>query len=184
VTKKGDRGRDRDRDCHRRHRDKDSGRDLDRYREKRKRDDERRRGDDNKRHQSSGRSDNIHHSVSSSWLIPNIRVRVVSSNYGRSVYKEKGVVVDVTRSGVATLKMRSGQVISVPERHLETALPKAGGNAIILSGNQRFSKGQLLERDGKKNRGVVQIFEDMSVVTTSLDDMAEWCGPLDDDLES
>mmetsp|Transcript_13916 Transcript_13916/g.29133 ORF Transcript_13916/g.29133 Transcript_13916/m.29133 type:complete len:687 (+) Transcript_13916:124-2184(+) len=181
-----DRDRDRYRDRDRRYRDEDRDRDRDRNRPKRKRDDEQRRGDDNKRHQSSRPSESNNNSLaddSASWLIPNIRVRVVSSKYGRSVYKEKGVVIDVTRKGVATLKMGSGQVISAPERHLETALPKAGGNAIILSGDQRFSKGQLLERDGKKNRGVVQVFEDMSIVTTSLDDMAEWCGPLDDDLE-
>ena len=117
------------------------------------------------------------------WLVSNIRVRIVSSKYGRSVYKEKGVVVDVTRKGVATLKMINEQVINVKERDLETALPKSGGNCIILIGKQRLSKGRLLERNSKKNHGVVQLFEDMSVVTTSLDDIAEWCGPLDDDLE-
>ena len=184
-----DRVRDRDRDRDKRDRDRryrDGNCDRDRERLKRKRDDEIRRGDDSsKRHQisrPSGKTNSGSLAFSESWLTPNIRVRIVSSKYGRSMYKEKAVVVDVTRNGVATLKTGSGQVLTVPERHLETALPKAGGNAIILSGDQRFSKGQLLERDGKKNRGVVQIFEDMSVVTTSLDDMAEWCGPLDDDL--
>ena len=89
----------------------------------------------------------------------------------------------MTRKGVATLNMGGGQVINVVERHLESALPKVGGSSVVLSGEHRFAKGRLLERDSKKNRGVVQVFEDMSLVTTSLDDMAEWCGPLDDDLE-
>ena len=85
--------------------------------------------------------------------------------------------------GTATLKMSSnGQVLHAKERYLETALPKIGGNACILSGNHKYGKGRLLERDSKANRGVVQLFEDMNVVTVSLDDMAEWCGPLDDDL--
>jgi hypothetical protein len=79
--------------------------------------------------------------------------------------------------------MSNGQVIHVAERHLETALPKVGGSACILSGEQKYAKGRLLERDSKANKGVVQVFEDMSVVTMSLDDMAEWCGPLDDDLD-
>lgn len=181
------RDRDRDRDRHRdrtRDRDRDRTRDRDRDRHKRNRDDDRISGDDKKRHKSTPPSeDSSSGGFVSSWLIPSIRVRVVSSKYGRSVYKEKGVVVDVTRKGIATLKMGNGEVISAPERHLETALPKVGGNAIVLSGNQRFSKGRLLERDSKKNRGVVQVYEDMSLVTTSLDDMAEWCGPLDDDLD-
>jgi hypothetical protein len=103
------------------------------------------------------------------------------------VYKEKGVVVDVTRDGKATLKMStsgssSNEVLHVPERHLETALPKVGGNACILSGPHRFARGRLLERDSKANRGVVQLYEDMNVVAMSLDDIAEWCAPLDDDL--
>jgi G patch domain/KOW motif-containing protein len=168
---------------------RDRGRDDDRH--KRKRDGEKHRKEDKKRHKSKRPSDTdpFSHSrsnsssASSSWLTPNIRVRVKSSRYGDTVYKQKGVVVDVTRKGVATLKMGDGQVINVAERHLETALPKAGGSCIILSGDQRFFKGRLLERDSKKNRGVLQVYEDMSVVTTSLDDMAEWCGPLDDDLE-
>jgi G patch domain and KOW motifs-containing protein len=118
-----------------------------------------------------------------SWLIPNIRVRIVSRKYGSQHYKEKGVVIDVTRTGEATLKMDHGQVLHAVERHLETALPKVGGYICILAGNHRLSKGKLIERDSKANRGSVQIFEDLSIVTTSLDDMAEWCGPLDDDLD-
>ena len=90
--------------------------------------------------------------------------------------------MDVTRNGTATLTMGNGQVIQAPERYLETALPKVGGNACILVGEHRLAKGKLLERDSRKNRGAVQVFEDMNIVTTSLDDMAEWCGPLDDDL--
>ena len=120
---------------------------------------------------------------SQTWLVSNIRVRVVTSKLGREYYKEKGVVVDVTAKGTATLKMdRSGQVLRVPERYLETALPKVGGNACILVGHHKFAKGRLLERDSRANKGSVQVFEDMNIVTTSLDDMAEWCGPLDDDL--
>jgi G patch domain/KOW motif-containing protein len=185
---------DRRRDKNNEYDERDRDRESDRH--KRMRDDDKRR-DNEKRHKKSSRDissfsrkkESNHHNsnpsaITTSWLIPNIRVRVISSKYGGTVYKEKGVVVDVTRKGVATLKMGNGQVINVAERHLETALPKAGGNSIILSGDQRHSKGRLLERDSKKNRGVVQVFEDMSVITTSLDEMAEWCGPLDDDLEN
>jgi hypothetical protein len=140
--------------------------------------------------------------IPSTWLIPNIRVRVISSKYGDSLYKQKGVVVDVTREGIATLTIQqhsddgrhhrhhhhsaaivdqAATILHAPERHLETALPKVGGNVIILNGIHRWAKGRLLERDSRGNKGVVQVYEDMNVVTTSLDDMAEWCGPLDDD---
>ena len=140
---------------------------------------------DRDRHEDRKRSrqaEDNSYSRTSTWLVPHIRVRVVSSKLGKRYYKEKGVVVDVTRKGTATLTMSNGQVIQVHERYLETALPKVGGNACILNGEHRLAKGRLLERDSRANRGAVQVFEDMNIVTTSLDDMAEWCGPLDDDL--
>jgi G patch domain/KOW motif-containing protein len=126
------------------------------------------------------------------WLIPNIRVRVITERFGRRYYKEKGIVTDVTLKG-ATLQMHdrnsnhpntSAVVVlqHVPERYLETALPKVGGHAVILTGPHKYAKGTLLERDSKRGTGVLQMFEDMNVLTLSLDDMAEWCGPLDDTL--
>lgn len=118
---------------------------------------------------------------STTWLTPSIRVRVITSKFGRSHDKKKGVVVDVTTKG-ATLKMENGDILQVPERYLETALPKVGGNAILLTGKDRFAKGRLIERDSRANRGAVQLFEEMNIVNTSLDDIAEWCLPLDDDL--
>jgi G patch domain/KOW motif-containing protein len=119
------------------------------------------------------------------WLIPNIRVRVVTKKLSSRQYKQKGLVLDVTHGGAyATLQMPDGQLLDrVPERYLETALPKVGGNAIVLTGKHRFSKGKLLERSSDSGTGVIQAFEDMNVLKLSLDDIAEWCGPLDDDLE-
>ena len=119
----------------------------------------------------------------STWVIPNIRVRVVTEKYGRRHYKQKGIVVDVTYKGMTTLKMdHNGQLLQLSERYLETALPKVGGNAIVLTGDNRLAKGRLLERDSRACKGVIQAFEDMNILTLSLDDMAEWVGPLDDDL--
>ena len=88
----------------------------------------------------------------------------------------------IGRTPEFTLMDGSNKVIQCPERYLETALPKVGGNAICLAGNYRYGKGKLLERDSKSSKGVIQLYEDMNVVKLSLDDMAEYCGPLDDDL--
>ena len=83
------------------------------------------------------------------------------------------------------LHMADGEVLErVPERYLTTALPRVGGNAVVLTGANRFGRGRLIERDLERGRGVVQLVEDMDVVELSLDDIAEWCGPLDnDDME-
>lgn len=141
-----------------------------------------RRSDDIDRHgRKRARYQAPEQRLPTTWLTPSIRVRVITSKYGRSHDKKKGVVVDVATKG-ATLKMENGDILQVPERYLETALPKVGGNAIILTGKNRFAKGKLIERDSRANKGAVQLFEDMNIVNTSLDDMAEWCLALDDDL--
>lgn len=117
------------------------------------------------------------------WAINNIRVRIVTEKLGRKYFKEKGVVIDVTSKGI-TVQLSGRKVIDrIPERYLETALPKPGGKAVVLAGPHKYAKGQLLERDSRKSTAVIQVYEDMNVLTLSLDDIAEWCGALDDDLE-
>jgi G patch domain and KOW motifs-containing protein len=180
---RSDEDKDRDsRDNHRRSKESSHKRQHSRDRNDHNEDDDQQK----KRSRNPGSSTGAKSSSSSTtmtWVIPNIRVRIVSDKFGRSQYRQKGVVVDVSYKGTATLRMdQNGQVLQVPERYLETALPKAGGNAIVLSGNHRLAKGRLLERSSTSSKGVIQVFEDMNVLTLSLDDMAEWCGPLDDDL--
>ena len=119
------------------------------------------------------------------WIIPNIRVRIVTKKLGSSYFTQKGIILDVTtrRRGnhKATIRMDDGHVMldHVPERYLETALPKVGGNVIVLVGKNKFVKGKLLERS--LNKGVMQVFDDGSILALNLDDLAEWCRPLDDD---
>jgi G patch domain/KOW motif-containing protein len=111
------------------------------------------------------------------WVIPHIRVRIITEKLGRRYFKEKAVVVDVTPKG-ATLQLNSGTILDkVPERYMETALPKTGGLVVILK--DHHPKGRLLEKG--RSTGVVQYVEDMSVETLSLDDLAEWMGSVDED---
>lgn len=122
------------------------------------------------------------------WLIPSIRVRLISNKMPK-YHLQKGVVQDVLRatdskssSGPkAILLMDDGQVLDkVPERYLETALPKTGGNVIILEGvnDVRWKKGRLMER--LSTNCLIQLEEDLEVVEVSLDNVAEWCGDSND----
>jgi hypothetical protein len=118
------------------------------------------------------------------WLIPNIRVRVISQKIvGGRYYKSKGIVVDTSQPGQGTLQMDSGKVLleRVKQKYLETALPKIGGCVIILKGRNKYQRGTLLERNSNTCKGVVQLQENMDVVSIPLDDIAEWCGSLHDD---
>jgi G patch domain/KOW motif-containing protein len=160
--------------------DRQRRRDGKHHRDDRRPSDDDRAAADNKKRKRREESRNI---SEDSWLISNIRVRVITKKLGSNQYKEKGVVVDVTTRGEATLQMANGKLLDrVPERYLETALPKVGGNAIVLVGKSKFAKGKLLERDSRSGKGIIQVFEDMNVLKLSLDDMAEWVGPLDDDM--
>ena len=184
---------DRDRDSsHRRgrdHNDDDYASSRDRKRSRKERsdgDDKDKRSSDDHR-SKSGRSNTNAAAESLRWLAPNIRVRVISKKLAKGrQYKEKGVVLDVLPGGAhATIQMTDGEVLDkVTERYLETALPKVGGNAIVLAGDaqHRYAKGRLLERDSSKGRAAVQLFEEMNILNVSLDDIAEWCGPLDSDM--
>ena len=203
-----DRGRDRYDDSRRDRKKSRSSRDDDRDRSRRRnrggeyykssrdrnrskkemsdRADRRERGSDDPRNNDSPSnlpSESLH------WLTPNIRVRMISKKPAKGrQYKEKGVVMDVLPGGAhATVQMTDGEVLDkVPERYLETALPKMGGNAIVLVGDAQHihAKGRLLERNSSKGQAAIQLFEDMNILTVSLDDFAEWCGPLDSDLMS
>lgn len=122
------------------------------------------------------------------WLIPSIRVRLISNKIPK-YHLQKGVVQDVIRtvesnsSGPkATLLMDNGQILDkVPERYLETALPKTGGYVILLEGQDdiRWKKGRLLERSSMNGRCFIQLEEDLEVVNISMDSVAEWCGHIE-----
>lgn len=178
-------------DRHKSDRDTDRRREDDRRKSRSSRSDKRDRFESSTRDKRERKSSSRHHSSENGrdspehWLISDIRVRVVSKKVGNGRYfKEKGIVVDVLKRGAeATIRMNNGEILErVPERYLETALPKVGGNTIILTGKNKFEKGKLLERNSENGKGVVQTFEDMHVVSLSLDDIAEFVGQLDDTI--
>ena len=67
---------------------------------------------------------------------------------------------------------------------LETALCKVNGYVLIVQGEYRGKRGKLLERNKDKNRAVVQLDADKSMVKCTLDDVAEHApDPNDMDVE-
>ncbi|CAB1099405.1 unnamed protein product [Ectocarpus sp. CCAP 1310/34] len=120
------------------------------------------------------------------WLRANIRVRVIHKSYGGGrAYLGKGRVVDVPRVGQATVRMDLGELVleGVKERHLETVLPSRGGKVIVVRGAEKGATGKLLAKNKEKETALVQVYEDLRAVTLSLDDVAEYTGMLDEDME-
>mmetsp|Transcript_14895 Transcript_14895/g.36013 ORF Transcript_14895/g.36013 Transcript_14895/m.36013 type:complete len:489 (-) Transcript_14895:1573-3039(-) len=114
------------------------------------------------------------------WLYPGIRVRIVSKSFlGGRHYLKKAVVADVLSPRECVLELEGGEALSnVPQRALETALPKRGGRIAILQGPFRGQRGKMLDKSGEA--ASVQLNEDFSIHNFSLDAIAEYTGVADE----
>jgi len=73
-----------------------------------------------------------------------------------------------------TLVMDSGQLVEhLEERDVESALPKPGGNVLLLKGEHKGEIGRLLERNASTSIAAIQLESEMEVIKTSFDDIAE-----------
>jgi ribosomal protein L24 len=185
-----------------RNRDRDRDRERDRGRERSHRSRSRSRSRDHNDRASSSRHSSSSHSYSSAgvsssaaasssggpprWVRPHIRVRIVSSSYaGGAWYNRKATVVDVSSS--ANILVRpddedgrggGGRLLDgLAERQLESVLPAAGaGRVMLLRGEHKGEVGKLLQKQADKQKAVVQLDEDLNLVTVDYDDIAEYVG--------
>ncbi len=110
----------------------------------------------------------------------------MSNKYGSRMYAKKGVVLDVPTRGIATLRMDdSGKLLEdVKQSHLESVVPKIKGrNTILLRGPHRGSVCYFMARNLESQQAVVQLFEEMDLKTVCLDDLAEYTGLMDRDVD-
>tara|TARA_B100000405_G_scaffold283577_1_gene229239 strand:+ start:3856 stop:5337 length:1482 start_codon:yes stop_codon:yes gene_type:complete len=114
------------------------------------------------------------------WLFASTRVRIVSKSFqGGKYYLKKASVVDVLTPRTCALQLEGGEVLTdVPQRALETALPKRGGAVVVLVGEHRGQRGTMLDKKGEV--AAVQLSEELSVHKISLDHIAEYTGALED----
>ena len=120
------------------------------------------------------------------WVRESIRVRVVDKRLERGLlYNKKGIVVDVSGVDDFALRLDDDGKLYEHLRHaqVETALPKRGGQVLVLAGPHKLRRGTLLERHAEEARAIVQLSGDLSVVKCSFDDVAEWCGLLGEGLD-
>ena len=138
----------------------------------------------------TGRESSSHQRESSgpsSWLRTGIRVRIVDER--SSSYSQKGVIRSIPRHGVACVVVDTSSTSSssvsieleVPQRHLETALPKAGGPVLIVSGRYANERGTLVERDSGKGVATVRLSTSgpAAEVSIAMDDVAEAVARVD-----
>lgn len=133
-----------------------------------------------KKHKSSKRSRSSDRGSTASkpitWVVPHIRVRVINKRLGGGkFYNQKGRVEDVVSVSQFTLIMDTGQLLveDVQEKDVETALPKAGGNVLILKGEHKGEIGKLLERNSATSTAAIQLESELEVIKSAFDDIAE-----------
>lgn len=124
-------------------------------------------------HEATSKRDHAHGVSEPSWVLPGIRVRVVSKTAcGPTSYLQKGWLIDVIRDGQASVQLDSGRIVEAKEKHLETVLPSVGGNCLVLRGSERGRVARLLEKDRAAEAAVIQFEDDLSVCKISMDDIA------------
>tara|TARA_B110000977_G_scaffold53537_2_gene72806 strand:- start:306 stop:1757 length:1452 start_codon:yes stop_codon:yes gene_type:complete len=115
------------------------------------------------------------------WLRGNTRVRIVSKSFenGR-LYLKKCTVVDVLTPRECVLEIaESGEVLTgVPQRVLETALPKRGGRVAVLMGPKAGQRGKMLDKKGEA--ASVQLSDDFTIHNFKLEHIAEYVGDEED----
>jgi len=129
-----------------------------------------------KKHKSKrSRSRELAAPMKITWVVPQIRVRVINKRLGGGkYYNQKGRVDDVVSVSHFTLIMDSGQLIEqLEEKDVETALPKPGGNVLLVKGEHKGEIGKLLERNASSSTAAIQLESEMEVIKSSFDDIAE-----------
>ena len=119
------------------------------------------------------------------WLLSNIRVRIVSKSFkGGQYYLMKGVIVDVLTPTDCLLQIEGSAMantIEIPQRALETVLPKTGGRVCVVAGELRGRRGKLLEKIKSNGTASIQLNDDFSAHILPFDAIAEYAGALDED---
>ena len=123
------------------------------------------------------------------WLIRGISVRIANEVWrGGKFFRKKGIVIDVISPGVCQLRILQqdggggggdeGSILldSVPQRVLETALPKVGGMAIVIRGKKKGMNGILIERKKETETCMLRLDKNETSLISGIkfDDIAEY----------
>lgn len=108
----------------------------------------------------------------SSWILPNLRVRVITEKLGNA-YLQKGTIIDVVEEGVGVIRLDSGVVLErVKEKYLETVLPSVGASCIVLVGKHKGQLATLLEKKKQEERVILQLSEEFEIIEMSMNHVA------------
>lgn len=78
--------------------------------------------------------------------------------------------------------MASFMMIDVPQRALETIIPKVGQPVMITKPSSPHARqlARLMEKDSERSRVIVQLYRDFEVLTFRYDDICDYRGHVDE----
>jgi len=132
-----------------------------------------------KRESSSSSSSEEEEEDLAPWLTPHIRVRFIDEKFRKGKYFNlKGTIVDVTKRKQCICRLDSGELLEdIWQDMLESVVPGAGGQVMIVNGPYKSNLGRVLEK--KKESADVQLLSgdfESDIHTLDLDDIAEYVG--------
>ena len=108
------------------------------------------------------------------WIKPNIIVRIIDEK--SKYYNTKAKVEDIISEDTFSLLMNDNSLNNeFAEDSCETYIPKINGTVLILNGEYENKKGKLIFRDKKKDIVNILLFDDLSTITLSQDDICAIC---------
>ena len=73
----------------------------------------------------------------------------------------------------ADLAGRAAGPADVPQRVLETVVPKPGGRLVVVRGPHKRGEGDLIQRENERDRALVQLDTDTEPRWLAMDDICE-----------
>ena len=110
------------------------------------------------------------------WVVPNIRVRIVSkkANNGK-YYNMKVTVTDILDvSTFSVLTSKGDSINTLREKDIETLLPDLEKSVMVVRGANKGKIATLKVRDKTKNRVIVQYAENFEYDEMTQDDVCEY----------
>lgn len=110
------------------------------------------------------------------WLMTKIRVKIISKEFqGGKYYCKAGWIVDLLGNGKCSILLDDSNrlVEGFRESDLESCVPSAGGQVIVLRGEYKGERGKIIEKDSKRDRVQVQLDDSYDIVALKLDDVAQ-----------
>ncbi|EDQ86906.1 uncharacterized protein MONBRDRAFT_27691 [Monosiga brevicollis MX1] len=118
-----------------------------------------------------------HRSSRHTWVVPDIRVRIVSQKYKKGkYYNVKAVVMDVLARDQITVSTEGRLLEDLYDSELETIVPRQPkAPVMVLRGEFAGQRARILERDSKQELVTVQL-ADGNVAACTFDDVSEYVG--------